>query len=357
MWAYSNAAFRVVVLGPRRFRLERGTLIIVTHRRETDVPVICPPLYFGARQWRYTDERMAFAARDDMFVPGFFAGFPKDLPPKARRLLFGLDVRRYLLGIGVYPISSATVARVGEILRAGPDAPLSDALPAHLADLLRVRSDELGLPPLERAQDALRGEYADLLWRQVSREDLSGPDGFWERRATQATSDFRRLIEVGCRQALMVFPEGRPSPDGEIGPLRRGLPALVRRVQPGWIFPVSLAYDPLVPGRTRVIVTLGPPRATPTNAVEESVLELLRTGTALTAGQHVAHELEHGREPSRPSLDDAVDAAQAERRPVDPELVDPERRAVRLEQALAEASRQPDELSFLAREYASARGV
>jgi hypothetical protein len=165
------------------------------------------------------------------------------------------------------------------------------------------------------------------------------------------------LVEVGHRQALVVFPEGRPSPDGEIGPLRRGLSALVRRVQPGWLFPVSLAYDPLVPGRTRVIVTLGPPKATPPDAVEESVLELLRTGTALTAGQHVAHELEHGREPSRPSLDEAVEAAQAERRPVDPELVDPERRAVRLEQALAEASRQPGELSFLAREYASARAL
>ena len=357
MWAYSNAVLRVVVIGPRRFRLERGTLIVATHRRETDVPLICPPLYFGGRLWRYTDERMAFAARDDMFVPGFFAGFPSDLPPKARRLLFGLDVSRSLLGIGVYPISSATVARVGEILRADPDAPLSDALPVHLADALRVRSDELGLPPLERARDALRGEYADLLWRQVTRQELPGPDGFWDRRATQAAADFRRLVEVGRRQPLVVFPEGRPSRDGEIGPLRRGLAAIVRRVQPKWLFPVSIAYDPLVPGRTRAVVTLGPPETTPADDVEESVLALMRRGTAVTAGQYVAHELEESREPSRTGLDEAVAAAQAERRPVDPELLDVERRARRLEQALAEARRQPGELRFLAREYASARGL
>jgi hypothetical protein len=356
MWAYSNAAFRVVVIGPRRFRLEPGTLIVVTHRRETDVPVICPPLYIGAGQWRHTDERMAFAARDDMFVPGFFAGFPSELPSRARRLLFGLDVSRYLLGIGVYPITSASVARVGEILRASPYARLADALPPDLADTLRVRSDELGLPPLERAGDFLRGEYADLLWRQVTRQDVPGPDGFWDRRATQAAADFRRLVDAGRRQPLVVFPEGRPSPDGEIGPLRRGLSALVRRVQPGSLFPVSLAYDPLVPGRTRVLVTLGPPRETPTDAVEESVLALMRTGTALTTGQYVAHELERGREPSPTGLDEAVVAAQAERRPVDPELLDSERKAMRLEQALAEARRRPSELPFLAREYASARG-
>ena len=356
MWAYSNAAFRVVLIGPRRFRLERRTLIVVTHRRETDVPLICPPIYLGARHWRYPDERMAFGARDDMFVPGFFAGFPNDLPPKARRLLFGLDVSRYLLGIGVYPISSATVARVGDILRADPDAPLSDALPAPLADGLRVRSDELGLAPLERARDALRGEYADLLWHEVRRREVPGPDGFWERRAAQASADFRRLVEAGRRQPLVVFPEGRPSPDGEVGPLRRGLAALVRRVQPSSLFPISLAYDPLVPGRTRGLVTLGPPKATPAEAVEEAVLARMRMGTALTAGQYVAHELEAGREPSRTGLEEAVAAAEAERRPVDPALLDPERRAHRLEQALAEARRQPGELPFLAREYASARG-
>jgi 1-acyl-sn-glycerol-3-phosphate acyltransferase len=355
MWAYSNAAFRVVIIGPRRFRLGGGTLIVVTHRRETDVPLICPPIYFGGRHWRYTDERMAFAARDDMFVPGFFAGFPNDLPPKARRLLFGLDVSRYLLGIGVYPISSATVARVGEILRAAPEARLSDALPTSLADALRVRSDELGLPPLERARDALRGEYADLLWRAATREEVSGPDGFWDRRATQAAADFRRLVEAGRRQPLVLFPEGRPSPDGEIGPLRRGLAALVRRVQADWLFPVSIAYDPLVPGRTRAVLTIGPLTAAPADGVEESVLALMRARMALTAGQYVAHELETGREPSRTGLDEAVATAQAEDRPVDPELLDGERRGLRLEQALAEARRQPGELPFLAREYATAR--
>jgi 1-acyl-sn-glycerol-3-phosphate acyltransferase len=355
MWAYSNAAFRVVVVGARRFRLEPGTMIVATHRRETDVPVICPPLYFGARLWRFPEDRMAFAARDDMFVPGFFAGFPPELSPLWRRLLYRVGVGRHLLGIGVYPISSASVARVGEVLRESPYARLGDALPPELADELRVRSDELDLPPPDRAGEVLRGEYADLLWRQVTRADLPGPDGFWERRATRAAADFRRLVELVREGALVVFPEGRPSPDGAIGPLRRGFSALVRRAQPRRLLPITIAYDPLVSGRTRAVVTLGPPVETPPAHVEEATLDLFRKRTALTGGQYVAHELEAGGRATGAGLAGAVEAAREEGRPVDPELLDPVRRASRLADAVAAARARPGELPFLAREYASAR--
>ena len=77
MWVYSNAAFRVDVLGSGKPDPGPGTLVAVTHRKETDVPVIGPPLYFAMGGRRNTTGRMHFAARDDMFVPGFFAGFPR----------------------------------------------------------------------------------------------------------------------------------------------------------------------------------------------------------------------------------------------------------------------------------------
>ena len=123
MWAYSNAAFRVAALDREGFAPEPGTLIAVTHRRETDVPVICPPLYFAMGGRRNTTGRMYFAARDDMFLPGFFAGFPPDLQPRARRLLYRVGVSRWLPLVNVYPIRSAQVARVGEVLAAQSDRP------------------------------------------------------------------------------------------------------------------------------------------------------------------------------------------------------------------------------------------
>jgi 1-acyl-sn-glycerol-3-phosphate acyltransferase len=330
MWAYSNAAFRVAVVGPRRLRYPRGTLILVTHRKETDVPVLCPPLWRRAELWR---RPAAFAARDDMFLPGFFAGFPPDLPLRARRVLYPLGVGRWLPRVRVHPIRSASVARLAEVVREQPDAPLPDG------DDFRARATELGLPEPERGADVLRGEYADLLWRAVTPEDPAGAglDGFWERRALHAAEDFRRLVGlVRGGLSLVLFPEGRPSPDGEIGPVQRGLGALVRRARPPALLPVGLGYDPLVRGRARVVVAFGDPVA-PARDSEAQALELLRGVMPLTAGQLVAAGVERADpEPGRPA---------------DPALADP----ARLAEAREEAGRRPHELPFLAREYASAR--
>jgi 1-acyl-sn-glycerol-3-phosphate acyltransferase len=354
MWAYTHAAFRVTVIGPESFRLAPRTLILSTHRRETDVPVICPPLYYGARLWRHRPERMSFAARDDMFLPGFFAGFPPDLSPRARRLLFPLSVGRFLPRVQVHPISSANVARAGEVARAYPEAALEEMLP-ELAEELRTRAAERGIPPPERGRDVLRGEYADLLWHGVGPEDTPGRNAFWAGRATRAAGDFRELVElVRGGGTLVVFPEGRPSPAGEIGPLRRGLGALVRRAKPEWFLPVGIAYDPLGRGRTRVFVAIGPRIAPPEEDVEAAALRFLRRSTPLTCGQWVAHERLAGREPSAAGLAEAVTEARKEKRPIDPDLLEERKREARLVEALA-AEVSASELSFLAREYASAR--
>jgi hypothetical protein len=358
MWTYTRAAFRVRVLGPPSFRLDPGTLIVLTHRRESDVPIVCPPLYFGARLWRHRKERMSFSARDDMFLPGFFAGFPPGLSPRARRLLYPLGVGRFLPRVQVHPISSASAARAGEFARYRPDEPLAEVLPEEVVAAFFERARERGLPAPLVGRDVLRGDYADLLWRAVDREEAPSLDHFWGRRAAQATADFRELVElVRGGGTLTVFPEGRPSPDGEIGPLRRGLSALVRRARPAWFLPVALAYDPLGGGRTRVFVALGPRVEPPEGDVEAATLTLLRRSMPLTCGQFLAHELLAGRQPDSASLGKAVEEARADGRPVDPDLLHPGTRSSRLADALAAARRKPEELPFLAREYASAREV
>jgi 1-acyl-sn-glycerol-3-phosphate acyltransferase len=354
MWAYSNAAFRVTVIGPKSFRLAPRTLIVSTHRRETDVPLLCPPLYFGARLWRHRSERMSFAARDDMFLPGFFAGFPPDLSPRARRLLFPIGVGRFLPRVQVHPISSASVARAGEIARAHPENRLEDVLPG-LAAALEARAAQRGLAAPQKAGDVVRAEYADLLWHAVTRDSSPRLEEFWAAHAARAAADFRALVDlVRAGGTLVVFPEGRPSPDGEIGPLRRGLSALVRRAKPEWFLPVGIAYDPLGRGRTRAFLSIGTRMEVPPGDVEAATLRLLRRSTPLTCGQWVAHERIAGAELNASRLAEAVEAARAEGRPVDPKLLDPRRREERLAEALA-AEVSNAELAFLAREYASAR--
>jgi hypothetical protein len=357
MLAYTRAAFRVRILARKRFRIERGTLILITHRRETDVPVICPPLYFGARMWLHRREQMRFAARDDLFLRGFFAGFPPGLRPRLRRLLFGFGVGPALPLVGVYPITSASRMLLVELFRARPDARIEALVAPDVADALRARASARDLPAPVRAEDALRGDYADLLWHEVTRDELGEPlDDIWARRATRATADFRVLVDiVRSGGTLVVFPEGRPSLDGEIGPVQRGLDALTRRGRPRAFLPVALAYDPLVRGRTHVFVAIGPPVPAPAQGAEDAALALLRRTMPLTCGQYVANRLAAGTNPTEEGLADAVAAARAEGRPFDPELSSAAGRSGRLAEALA-AARAPDaELDFLATEYRSAR--
>ncbi|MGH3035039.1 MAG: 1-acyl-sn-glycerol-3-phosphate acyltransferase [Gaiellaceae bacterium] len=359
MWAYSQAAFRVETLGPPRLRLPAGTLIVATHRKETDVPILCPPLYLRAGMRTDRPRRMHFAARDDMFLPGFFAGFPQELPGWARRLLYPVGVRRWLPVVNVHPIRSANVARLGEVLAARPDAPLGELLPAEALAPFQRR----GLTAASRARDAIRGDYADLLWRAVTAADVApGLEDFWSAHAAQAARSFRELVElVRTPTTLVVFPEGRPSPNGEIGPLQPGIGALVRRGHPVAIQPFAFAYDPLVAGRTRVLVSLPDLVEPPDGEVEAALLGLLRRSMPLTAGQFAAHRLLEGVEaapgPLERELAEAVEAAQAEGRPVEPALLTLEGRRSRLAEALAVAPRKPEELAFLALEYRSARDL
>ncbi|MBD0317592.1 MAG: 1-acyl-sn-glycerol-3-phosphate acyltransferase [Thermoleophilia bacterium] len=356
MAVYTRAAFRTTAIAPP-LRLRPRSLIVVTHRRETDVPVAASLIYFRSRLWRHRFPRMSFAARDDMFLAGFFAGFPAKLPTPARALLFPIGIARWLPRVQVHPLRSATVARLGEVVRVRREEPVTEVFEPPEAAAFAARAAACGLSQPIRAGDLLRGEFADLLWRPVSPSDpvSAGLDAFWSRRAAQSARDFRNLVElVRAGGVLVLFPEGRPSPDGAIGPIQRGVAALVRRAEPRELLPVALAYDPLTRGRTRLVVAIGPPAATPVDRIDDETLALLRRTMPLTVGQVVSASLAAKRD-ARGLAAEAVEEARVAGRPVEPDLVDPRRGERRLAEALAVAERKRDAVSLLAREYGSAR--
>ncbi len=363
MGAYTRAAFSVHTLGADVFSAEPGTIIFSTHRRETDVPLLCPSMYRAGRLWA-SRPRISFAARDDIFARGFFAGFPRNLSPRARKALYGIRVGgalRYLPWMS--PIRSATMIRLGDVLREVPAGALDELLPRELAAVFRERASSLGHPGPTRGADVLRGEYADLLWRKVRRPDLAERpelEGLWSRQAALAGADFRRLVDVvRGGGALMLFPEGRPSPDGRIGPVRPGLTALVRRARPVRLQPVGIAYDPLVRRRTRAYVSFLPPVEPPTDGLEDAVLALMRLAVPLTCGQVVARHLSEGESAPRRLEDQlarAVEEARAEGRNFDVNLADPRVRRRRVAEAVEAAASRGREVAYLAREHAAARG-
>jgi hypothetical protein len=281
--AATRARFRVRSL-VRPFRLEPKTLLLVTHRSDWDIP-LTTNIYWPGRMWA-RDPRLVFVARDDLYLPGFLGGYPPGLPLPLRRALARVDVGRGLAaGRLALPIASATRARIADVRADDPAVPLA-AVPA---EPFLERARRLGRRP-PRTLGELDGAYLDLLWAAYDHAELPGLDGFWARRQARARREFEALLEwVASGGSLAIYPEGRPSPDGAIGPLQRGLSLLIRRAEPDQLVAGGLAYDPLGRGRPRAYVALG--EALPPTA---DVLAAMRRTLPLTPGQLAAHAVLHG---------------------------------------------------------------
>jgi len=346
MQPYARLSFRIESHGGAGFRFDPGVLIVVTHRADTDPPILIAELYRQARVWWERGQRMHFAARDDLFERGFFAGFPERLPALARRLLYPLEIRRFLPMVRVHPIGSASRMKLAQALgRVDPRTPLPPIVVERFAPA-RPRT----------AADALRGEFAVPLWQEVDRDSCPLPEA-WAHRAAEASAQFRTLVElVRAREPLVIFPEGRPSPDGAVGPLQRGIRLLVRRGRPTRISPWAITYDPLVRGRTKAVVSIRPQAEPDLERAEEQVLGELKRAMPVTCASVVAHALRSGSDPAA-ALDAAVAEAGREGRHVERALVTVKRRRERLAECLETLSRKGSDrlLDRLALEYRSAR--
>jgi hypothetical protein len=279
--------------------------------------------------------------------------------------------------------------RLAQALAEVPVAtPLAELVPGVALAALSERSRDAGLPEPQTAGDLSRGEFADLLWRGFSREELGHPalGPAWRRRAELAAADLRRVVElVRSGEPMLFFPEGRPSTDGGIGPLRPGMRLLVRRGRPETLQPIGIAYDPVTTGRPYAYVAAGVATPAPADDVDGAVLGALCRALPLTVGQVVATALlgaVGGPERVETSALDELLAAEVatastERRPADPDFREQARRRERLADALrwtvreglgradgrravvldAERVLADERIARLAREYRSARLV
>ena len=351
--AYVHARYRVRLLGAP-FALRDRMLLASSHRSDDDIPLLVGALYRPAHGLVRTGPPVHFVVRDDLFVPGFFAGYPPGVPRALRRMLFHVSIGPVLRHrLPCHPARRPTGMRIVQLLRFAPELPLDELLPPPVLEPLRRRAAELGDPPPRRAADVLSGDYADLLWRVTRREEADEPaaEPFWRERRAGAVRDFRELVDVvRAGRPLLICPEGRPSPDGTLGPVMDGVAGLVRRGAPESLVPIAPAYDPLVEGRTRAYVGVGEPVAPPEDAAV--VLGLLRRTTPLTVGASLAAALADGADPeSRLAAD--VEEALGQGRPVEPELADPAVRRERLATARRLAAGR--DLTRLVNEYRSAR--
>jgi hypothetical protein len=131
MAGWSRAVHRGVAVGIERLRLEPGVVLASTHPSDADPPVVAGALYRDGRLWRHPERiRPAFAVRNDLLLPGFFAGYPPWMPAWARRALYPVGIGPILAGqLLCLPVRFSDRLRLVEALRACPDADLATVLP------------------------------------------------------------------------------------------------------------------------------------------------------------------------------------------------------------------------------------
>ncbi len=199
-----------------------------------------------------------------------------------------------------------------------------------------------GRPIPAAAGDVLSGAYADLLWKFCSREELDAPllESVWQRRAAEGAAAVRRLVElVRAGQVLLIFPEGRPSPDGSLSDFQAGLATLVRLGRPEAVQPVGIAYDRLTEGRARAVVSFGPPIEPPAHDVEQALRRAVARSMPVTCGAVAAAELAAAADEGRAAiriadLETTLAAAAAAGRPAEEALATAAGRRTRLAECL-----------------------
>jgi 1-acyl-sn-glycerol-3-phosphate acyltransferase len=372
MTAYIRAIFRLRVFGSEHLRIEPGQIFAPSHRSDNDVPLLITVLY---PTWSEAVGQGApwptFAAMIELFLPGFFAGYPVGLPRPVRRALWpyqpGGVLSRHLQCV---PVREPGRMRLQELLRHAPQLPLDELLPGEVLDTLSARAAALGRGRPTQGADVLDGAYADLLWTYVERDHAPDPSEAWRAHGRAAVQDFRRLAEsLAAGGSVILFPEGQLSSNGDIGQLQPGLGSLARRGNARRVQPVALAYDPLVNGRTRAYVSFAAPIEPGQGRILPAVDRALRAAMPLTAGQLAATAVLEG-DASVAALrragEDAIRRAREEGRPMEPALSGAGReralsgagRERALGEALARARRRgPSDpvIQRLARELASAQ--
>lgn len=295
MWAMTNARFDLQILGDAVPQVASGQLWVVTHRAETDVPVIGGLLMVrGGMLRRRPMSRVHFAARDDLFEPGVVSAGLR-MPVVLARMAWPLSPGPWLPRVRAHPIRRPTGLKLGQALRGlDPTVALDDVISSRLVDQLARRATAIGRTPPGTVGQARVAAFAEDLWQDVTADDLGGGVGrsVWRAHVARTAGDVRRLIGlVRAGEPLVVFPEGRVSSDGDIGPVAAVLDVIARRGAPAALLPVGIAYDPLRRGRTTVAISVGPAIPAGQGPLGPLVLTRLRAATPVTVGQIVAREL------------------------------------------------------------------
>ncbi len=259
----SKAAYRLDRRGTENFSCAPSTIIACGHKRDMDLPILIPYLYFFRKPSHRKDLRLLYVAtRDDVTERGFlmlYFPFLNFLRPWLSRLSLAGYFRILQTSPVKLPDEQTVNQLLHETLRLEGNLGLEEALdPQWHRRLMGQATEQPGLT----LQDAIIKGPLEVLGQYAQPRMFREPLATRIRQrhyntAIQQLHTLKRILERGG--TLIVLPEGRVTPDGRFCKMRAAVTRLIQqsRVETR-LLPANVTYDFMDTLRPHVTLLVGP---------------------------------------------------------------------------------------------------
>jgi len=242
--------FDLRIKGLENFHFRPSTLIITNHKRDLDVVVIGPSLYFSKKN--FSRSPIHFIAREDLFEPGFLAEMAP-FPQWIRRRLNSFNLNSLMRSLHAYPMRRFPERTVKEILTEAREIfgnwEISQILKPEWQEKFRIRARMIGkYEKLLHINDILHWDFREI-WCPPGRINMLRGKEIQETMQKhqreiidKQLSWFVKILDRGG--IVFLTPEGTLSPDGRFCRIRDALYRLARGAKvPLHLLPVNITYD------------------------------------------------------------------------------------------------------------------
>lgn len=246
---------------PPGFEPPPGTLVVSNHLRDSDAPIV------GMLLCRRDGVRIRgalpfFATREDLFQPGAMANLLYTCPRPFIHLLRLIPLRWFFRNVRAIPMRRLREFTWQDTLHELERIGLGACDPVEVFNARGQRELRDCLGDLPARVDAINPWHMGTMrvgrWglRRLTMSTLRRLDPEFRAVVTQHLRDAADRLDEG--NTVYFAPEGCVSLNGRFGRIRAGTWQLGRMTaHPLPFLPLAISYDPLGPGRTRVVVRKG----------------------------------------------------------------------------------------------------
>lgn len=256
-----RALYRSETFVPGDFALKPGTLIVSNHLRDADVPILGTALCKSIKVLHFAPP--LFASREVLLRPHVLSVLTREWQwPRPVSALLGAVPMAWLFRAArarpIRRVREFNLRQAAELL-VGAGFAESDWEAVLNARGRRELGAEIAARPLRLIDDE-RSPALSAHWglRRLCREARMALAPAFRSAIDRQLHGLARALDGG--HCVYLAPEGGESTDGRFGRVREGAWRIFQlAARPPEILPAGISYDPLAPGRLRVIVRIGAP--------------------------------------------------------------------------------------------------